>query len=136
MKKQIFLLLSSCCLILSSCGESQSSSQVPPSTQVPPSSQTREPDEDDNYRSYYQIFVGAFADSNGDGVGDLKGIEDKLDYISDMGFRGIWLSPIFQSPSYHKYNTEDYFKVDPSLGTNDDLISLVRKAHEKKSKLF
>lgn len=124
MKKQIFLLLSSCCLILSSCGESQSSSQA------------REPDEDDNYRSYYQIFVGAFADSNGDGVGDLKGIEDKLNYISDMGFRGIWLSPIFQSPSYHKYNTEDYFKVDPSLGTNDDLISLVRKAHEKTSKLF
>lgn len=117
MKKQIFLLLSSCCLILSSCGESQSSSQAQPSTQVQPSSQAREPDEDDNYRSYYQIFVGAFADSNGDGVGDLKGIEDKLNYISDMGFRGIWLSPIFQSPSYHKYNTEDYFKVDPSLGT-------------------
>lgn len=136
MKKQIFLLLSSFCLILSSCGESPSSSQVPPSTQVPPSSQAREPDEDDNYRSYYQIFVGAFADSNGDGVGDLKGIEDKLDYISDLGFRGIWLSPIFQSPSYHKYNTEDYFKVDPSLGTNDDLISLVRKAHEKNIKVI
>lgn len=111
MKKQIFLLLSSCCLILSSCGEG------PSSTQVQPSSQAREPDEDDNYRSYYQIFVGAFADSNGDGVGDLKGIEDKLDYISDLGFRGIWLSPIFKSPSYHKYNTEDYLKVDPSLGT-------------------
>lgn len=95
-----------------------------------------EPANSDNYRSYYQIFVGAFADSNGDKVGDLKGIEDKLDYIVDMGYRGIWLSPIFESPSYHKYNTTDYFAIDDELGTMSDLTSLVAKAHEKNVKVI
>lgn len=95
-----------------------------------------EPEMSDNYRSYYQIFVGAFADSNGDKLGDLKGIEDKLDYVVDMGYRGIWLSPIFKSPSYHKYNTTDYFAIDEQLGTMADLTSLVKKAHEKNVKVI
>ena len=55
---------------------------------------------DDNYRNYYEIFVYSFYDSNGDCVGDLQGVIQKLDYIEYMGFNGIWLMPIMPSPSY------------------------------------
>lgn len=67
---------------------------------------------DDNFRTFYQIFVGSYSDSNGDGIGDLRGIINRLDYLNDgnihsgksLGVQGIWLSPIFTSPSYHKYS--------------------------------
>ena len=55
---------------------------------------------DDNYRNYYHIFVYSFADSDGNGVGDINGITSKLEYIEEMGFNGIWLSPIHQSTTY------------------------------------
>lgn len=83
------------------------------------------------YKDYYHIFVYSFADGNGDGIGDLKGIEQKLDYIANLGFTGIWLSPIHPSPTYHKYDVTDYFNVDSDFGTLDDFKSLVNKAHEK-----
>ncbi len=71
---------------------------------------------DDNYRTFYQIFVGSFSDSNGDGIGDIRGIINRFDYLNDgnmnsdksLGVQGIWLSPIFSSPSYHKYDAKDY----------------------------
>ena len=72
------------------------------------------------YKDYYQIFVYGFADGNGDGVGDLKGVEQKLDYIADLGFNGIWLSPIHPSPTSHKYDVTDYLSVDEEFGTLDD----------------
>lgn len=53
---------------------------------------------DDNYRTWYEIFVYSFNDSDGDRVGDLQGVISKLDYVSDMGFNGIWLMPIMPSP--------------------------------------
>ena len=61
---------------------------------------------DDNYRTFYQIFVGSFSDSNGDGIGDIRGIINRMDYLNDgdinsgksLGVQGIWLSPIFSSP--------------------------------------
>lgn len=83
------------------------------------------------YKDYYQIFVYSFADGNGDGIGDLKGVEQKLDYIKDLGFTGIWLSPICPSPTYHKYDVTDYFNIDPEFGTLDDFKSLVKSAHDK-----
>ncbi len=91
---------------------------------------------DDKYRNYYEIFVSSFADSNSDGIGDLQGIIDKLDYLSDIGYTGIWLTPIFSSPSYHKYDVTDYFRIDPSFGTLDDLKNLVSKAHERNIKVI
>lgn len=86
---------------------------------------------DDNYRNYYEIFVGSFYDSDGNGMGDLQGIIQKLDYIEYMGFNGIWMMPIMQSPSYHKYDVSDYMSVDYQYGTIDDFKALVEACHEK-----
>ena len=84
---------------------------------------------DDNYRNFYQIFVSSYYDSNGDKIGDLKGIDSKLNYIRDLGYTGIWLSPIFDSGTYHGYDTIDYLTIDEDLGTMDDLKKLVSDAH-------
>lgn len=93
-------------------------------------------DIDDKVDNYYEIFVSSFVDSNSDGIGDLKGIESKIPYLKDIGYTGIWLTPIFSSPSYHKYDTLDYFKVDPSFGTVEDLKSLVKVAHDNGMKII
>lgn len=93
----------------------------------------------DKYRTYYEIFPYSFYDSNGDGVGDLNGITQKLDYLNDgdpkttddLGIEGIWLMPIMQSPSYHKYNIADYETVDKLYGTNDDFKKLTEEAHKR-----
>lgn len=68
--------------------------------------------------------------------GDLKGIMNHLDDLSALGVTGLYLNPIFQSPSNHKYDTTDYLKIDPSFGTKEDLIQLVQKAHEKGMKVM
>lgn len=82
----------------------------------------------DNYRNYYEIFVRSFADSDGDGVGDLNGVTAKLNYIKELGYTGIWLMPINSSTSYHKYNISDYYSIDPSYGTMDDFKNLLAEA--------
>ena len=84
---------------------------------------------DDEYRNYYEIFVWSFYDTDNDGIGDLKGVEEKLSYIRDLGYNGIWLMPITVGTSYHKYDVEDYYDVDPQFGTLEDMRSLVKKAH-------
>ena len=93
----------------------------------------------DNYRSFYQIFVYSFCDSDGDEVGDIPGIISKLDYLNDgdpnggddIGIDGIWLSPISKSESYHKYSVEDYCSIDEEYGTMDDFRELVTKGKER-----
>ena len=75
-------------------------------------------------------------DSNGDGIGDLQGIISKLDYIQDLGYTGIWLTPIFTSSSTHKYNTTNYLEIDPSFGTMSDLESLISECHSRNIKLI
>ncbi len=98
----------------------------------------------DNYRVFYEIFVGSFSDSNGDGTGDLRGIIDRMDYLNDgdpnsglsLGIEGIWLTPVFRSPSYHKYDVTDYYSVDPSFGTLDDLRELFKVCHERNVKVI
>ena len=86
---------------------------------------------DDNYRNYYEVFVYSFCDSDGDGIGDLKGVEQKLDYIAELGCNGIWLMPVMPSPTYHKYDVTDYKAIDPAYGTIEDFESLIKTAHEK-----
>ncbi|MDE6261636.1 MAG: hypothetical protein K2M42_12425 [Oscillospiraceae bacterium] len=90
----------------------------------------------DNYRTWYEIFVYSFCDSDGDGIGDLQGVISKLDYISDMGFNGIWLMPIMPSNSYHKYDVKDYLAIDPAYGTMDDFDQLVKECNKRGIKLI
>lgn len=91
---------------------------------------------DDNYRNYYEIYVGSFCDSNGDGIGDLKGVTQKLDYIKDLGFNGIWLMPINESGSYHKYDVVDYYSIDSDYGTMEDFEKLIAECHKRGIKLI
>ena len=80
--------------------------------------------------NWYEIFVRSYRDSDGDGIGDLRGVEYELPYIASLGIDGIWLMPIMPSPSYHKYDVTDYYDVDPEYGTLDDLRALLAAAHE------
>jgi len=99
---------------------------------------------DDNNRVFYEIFVGSFSDSNGDGIGDLRGIINRMDYLNDgdpfsgvsLGVEGIWLTPIFASPSYHKYDVTDFYSVDPAFGTEADLKELIELCHARGVKLI
>ncbi len=99
---------------------------------------------EDNARVFYEIFVGSFSDSDGDGIGDLRGVINRMDYLNDgdpdsgksLGVEGIWLSPIFKSPTYHKYDVTDYYQIDPQFGTMEDLKELIKICHERNVKLI
>ena len=84
----------------------------------------------------YQIFVPSFADSDGDGFGDIKGITEKLDYLEDLGVEVLWLTPIQESNSYHGYDVTDYYKIDSKFGTLEDYQELIYKAHKKGMKVL
>lgn len=84
----------------------------------------------------YQLLVYSFADSDGDGVGDFKGIENKLDYLESLGATALWLSPIHPSDSYHGYDVRDYYAVNPKFGTEADFRSLIEKAHAKGIRIY
>lgn len=80
----------------------------------------------------YQIYPRSFADSNGDGIGDLNGIRSKLIYLVDLGISGIWISPIYPSPDVDfGYDVSDYCAVDPKFGSMRDFDMLVKEAHSK-----
>lgn len=80
----------------------------------------------------YQIYPQSFADSNGDGIGDLNGIESKLDYLAWLGVNTVWLNPCFASPMRDAgYDVSDYYAIDPRYGSRDDLAKLVESASRK-----
>lgn len=91
---------------------------------------------DDNYRTWYEIFVYSFCDSDGDQIGDLQGVISKLDYIADLGFNGIWLMPIMPSDTYHKYDVKDYMSIDAAYGTMEDFDELVAECDKRGIKLI
>lgn len=86
--------------------------------------------------AYYEIFIRSFADSDGDGIGDLNGIIQKLDYLQDLGIHGIWLTPFNPSPTYHKYDIIDYASVDKEYGTIEDIKKLLKEAHKRDIKII
>lgn len=79
--------------------------------------------------AYYEIFVGSFRDSDGDGMGDLNGVTSKLDYLENLGVGGIWFMPIMPSPTYHKYDITDYYDIDSAYGTMDDFDNYIEAAN-------
>ena len=88
---------------------------------------------------FYEVFVRSFYDSDGDGIGDINGLIEKLDYLNDgdpnttddLGVTGLWLMPIMVSTSYHGYDVVDYLQVDPDYGTNEDFKRLISEAHAR-----
>lgn len=102
--------------------------------------------------TFYHIWIKSFADSDGDGCGDLRGIINKLDYLNDndpetdtdLGVNAIWLSPVFECSfkgknelnNMHGYDTIDYYKVNSYFGTNNDLLELLKKAHDRNIKVI
>jgi alpha-amylase len=78
---------------------------------------------------YYQVFVRSFQDADGDGIGDLRGVTARLPYLAGLGVRGLWLTPIHPSPTYHGYDVTDYRAVHPDFGTLADFQTFVAAAH-------
>ena len=84
----------------------------------------------------YQLLIYSFADSDGDGVGDFKGIQNKLDYLDGLGATALWLSPAHPSDSYHAYDVTDYYDVNPLYGTVQDFKNLIDAAHARGIKIY
>jgi glycosidase len=154
MKKLLALLLAvlMVCSILSACGkdddknkdnEKQEATSAPKDDNaedtVDPVASIKITPSTDKYRAYYQVWIGAFHDSDGDDIGDIPGLIEKLDYINDgnsdggddLGADGIWLSPMMPSSTYHKYNIENYYDIDPEFGTLDDFDKLIEECHKR-----
>jgi len=115
-KRWICLFLAGALLLFGGCAGKGKKEIVPP---------------DDKYRNWYEVFVWSYADSDGDGIGDLEGLTGKLDYIRSLGCTGIWLMPVMPSPSYHKYDVTDYYAIDPQYGTWEDFRALLSEAHDR-----
>ena len=146
MKKLISLLLALAlpvCMLAGCGGESADDSKKDASKEEAKSANVLPMPEaaasTDKYRNYYEIFTQSFADSDNDGTGDLQGIIDRLDYLNDgdpsggddLGVDGLWLTPIYPSESYHKYNVEDYYNVDSSFGTLETFDKLLEECHKR-----
>lgn len=88
------------------------------------------------YGVKYEVFVMSFADGDGNGKGDFKGLTAKLDYLKDLGINGIWLMPIMPSDTYHKYHVTDYRNIDPDYGSLGDFKIFVDEAHKRGIKII
>ncbi len=145
MKQKVFAYLLLCIFILSGCSPQQTNNAPDSSGASVDAPQTEKAlseikklgeSPDDNYRTWYEIFVYSFCDSNGDGIGDLAGVRSKLDYLQELGVNGIWLMPIHPSTTYHKYNVSDYYAIDPAYGTMEDFHALVEDCQARDMKLI
>lgn len=137
-----FIFLSFCILLVVACS-AMSPGQTSPETRAG----ATEPQWQNGWSRgavFYEVFVRSFYDSNGDGIGDLKGLIAKLDYLNDgdpattkdLGVDALWLMPVFKSPSYHGYDTTDYRQINPQYGTNEDFAQLCQEAHKRGIKII
>ncbi|MGX4685559.1 glycoside hydrolase family 13 protein [Vagococcus sp. JNUCC 83] len=79
----------------------------------------------------YEVYPKSFKDTNNDGIGDLKGIQEKLPYLKELGVDAIWIAPIYLSPQIDNgYDIADYYTIDPMFGTNEDMYELIEQAHD------
>ncbi|GGD48027.1 alpha-glucosidase [Croceicoccus pelagius] len=86
---------------------------------------------------FYEIYMRSFKDSNGDGIGDLKGVLEKLDYIESLGVDGLWLSPFYPSPQKDfGYDITDFCNIDPMFGSMGDFLELIEAVHDRALKLL
>ena len=80
----------------------------------------------------YQIYPRSFLDTNGDGIGDLRGVIDKLDYLKELGINAIWLCPCYKSPNEDNgYDVEDYRDIMDEFGTMEDIRELIAQMHDR-----
>ena len=85
----------------------------------------------------YQIYIKSFCDSNGDGIGDINGIRQKLDYLQDLGVDYLWITPFFRSPmNDNGYDIADYLAINPMFGTMEDVDALIKEAKEHNIQLM
>lgn len=86
---------------------------------------------------FYQIYMPSYADGNGDGYGDFKGMTQKLDYLQSLGIKGIWLTPFLTSPKVDNgYDIADYYEIDPTYGTKADFDLFLKEAHQRGIKVI
>ena len=86
---------------------------------------------------FYQIYMPSYADSNGDGYGDFKGMTSKLDYLQKLGVKGIWLTPFLTSPKVDNgYDIANYYEIDPTYGTKTDFDNFLEEAHKRGIKVI
>lgn len=115
------------CFILSACGSKKDTLS-----------------KDDKYRTFYEVFVYSFSDSDGDGIGDINGLINRLDYLNDgddkseadLGISGIWLMPIMPSTTYHKYDVVDYCAIDEEYGDMEDFDKLISECDKRNINLI
>jgi len=107
-------------VVLMSCGDSTSSQKV----------------EISDHEIIYHVFQRSFYDSNGDQIGDLKGLTEKLSYLQDLGVTSILLVPVFESIYYHNYFSSDFEKLDSTLGTKQDYFDLIKAVHQRGMKIY
>ena len=85
---------------------------------------------------FYQIWPRSFKDTDGDGIGDFKGITSQLDYLADLGITAIWLTPMFEAPSYHGYDFQEFYEVESDYGTMADFEELLDEAEKRGIKVI
>lgn len=101
-------------------------------TRVPDASPRAAPSDE----VFYHVFLRSFRDGNGDRIGDLKGLTEKLDYVAQLGVTSILLTPLQPSPYYHNYFATEFKAIDPAYGTMEDYFAFVRAAHERGLRVY